>query len=210
MIRRKEIIQALTYVTKRYIRKLLLKILRKQASIAFVAAFLILLLLIFTLDAVTKSSVGTASQRHQEVESVSVSATQHDFLSDKIREDVIVERVIDGDTFDLVDGRRVRLIGVDAPERGDRYFAEATEALEALLKEKTIQIEKDESDTDKYTRLLRYVYIDGVFINKKLVGEGWARARAYYPDTRYHKTLEEAEQRAQELRIGMWRQVLQN
>ena len=74
-----------------------------------------------------------------------------------------VARVIDGDTIELENGERVRYIGMDTPEtvhpsKPVQCFGKAASAENSkLVSGKTVRLEKDVSDTDKYGRLLRYV-----------------------------------------------------
>jgi len=70
-----------------------------------------------------------------------------------------VKRIIDGDTFELTDGKSVRLIGIDAPEVGEACSTQATNQLSSLIGGETVYLEKDVSETDIDGRLLRYVYI---------------------------------------------------
>jgi micrococcal nuclease len=66
-------------------------------------------------------------------------------------------------------------------------------------------LERDVSETDPYGRLLRYVYVDSIFVNAKLVREGLARAKAYPPpDTKYQDYLEQIESEAKEAGLGIW------
>lgn len=121
-----------------------------------------------------------------------------------------VSRVIDGDTIELADGRRVRYIGMDTPEMGDlrrspKCFAkEATEENARLLDGKTVRLEKDISEMDKYGRLLRYVYIGDVFVNDSLVRQGFARVDTVPPDVVHQQELLQAEQEARGQRRGLW------
>ncbi len=122
-----------------------------------------------------------------------------------------VGSVIDGDTFKLDTGERIRLIGMDAPEyqpwkhRADFYGKEAFLFTKSLLGNKKVLLEKDASEKDKYGRTLAYVYLeDGTFVNRLLVAEGYARARNYPPDSRYQKTLKAAEKEAKTLKKGLW------
>jgi len=117
--------------------------------------------------------------------------------------------IIDGDTIKLADGARVRYIGINAPEMDasgrDACLARAAQAANARLLEGTaIRLEKDVSDTDRYNRLLRYVWNGEVLLNEVLVSQGLATATPYPPDTRYAQTLEAAETRARDLKLGMW------
>ena len=118
-----------------------------------------------------------------------------------------VTRVIDGDTIIIEGGYRVRYIGIDTPEVHPELEAFGMEALEAnrkLVEGKQVRLEGDVSETDKYGRLLRYVYIDGIFVNAELVKQGLAYAEAYPPDTKYQDYLEAVEAEARREERGMW------
>jgi endonuclease YncB( thermonuclease family) len=117
-----------------------------------------------------------------------------------------VYRVIDGNTFELIDGKRVRLIGVDAAETAGTCSSEATRYLAILVEERTVYLEKDFSETDSYDRLPRYVYVNGTFVNYKLVYDGYAYAVEYPPDTKYGSELDLAEQDARIKKRGcLWK-----
>ncbi|MDP3026946.1 MAG: thermonuclease family protein [Nanoarchaeota archaeon] len=98
-----------------------------------------------------------------------------------------VLEVIDGDTFKLGNEEIVRLICVDAPEKGKQGYEEAKEFLSSLILNKEIRLEKDVSDKDEYGRALRYVYVNisGVefFVNQQLAQEGYASVFRYGNDT---------------------------
>ena len=118
-----------------------------------------------------------------------------------------VTQVIDGDTIMIEGGYRVRYIGIDAPEihpRLEAYGIEAWQANCRLVEGKRVRLQRDVSETDKYGRLLRYVYVDNVFVNAELVRQGLARAKAYPPDTKYQEYLEQLEAEAREAGRGMW------
>lgn len=120
-----------------------------------------------------------------------------------------VVRVVDGDTIEIETGQRVRLIGVDTPELNngnnpDCYAQEAYEFTREELEGQTVRLEKDVSDTDRYGRLLRYVYLEGQLFNKTLVREGYANARSYPPDVSQQESLRIAEQDARNEEIGLW------
>lgn len=116
-----------------------------------------------------------------------------------------VSRIIDGDTFVLNTGEKLRLIGIDTPESYEDYYQEATDRLEELVLGKEVTLEKDISETDKYGRLLRYVYVDGKFVNKIMVEEGWAEAYPYEPDTKYKTEFANAESIAKSNNLGIWK-----
>ncbi len=130
-----------------------------------------------------------------------------------------VVTVIDGDTLTVrtASGEAVvRLIGIDAPERGhasgqpaECFFEEATAMLRLLTSPGTIVVlERDVSQTDRYGRLLRYVWIEQngrrLLVNEELVRQGAAVARRYPPDVRYADRLEAAQRQAQRERRGLW------
>ena len=121
-----------------------------------------------------------------------------------------VTRVIDGDTIEVNGGVTVRYIGVDTPESVDPrktvecFAKEAAEANKKLVLGKKVVLEKDVSESDKYGRLLRYVYVDGVMINKTLVERGFAQARSYPPDIKHQEDLRELEVKARFGKKGLW------
>ena len=101
----------------------------------------------------------------------------------------------------------MRYIGIDTPEiypQPEAFGIEAWQANRRLVEGKKVRLERDVSQTDKYNRLLRYVYVDSVFVNAELVKQGLARAKAYPPDTKYQAYLEKMEAEAREAGRGMW------
>ena len=129
---------------------------------------------------------------------------------------ITVTRVIDGDTIEANIGGmiyKIRYIGIDTPELDDKraeYSAlaqEATRFNRQLVEGKSIHLEKDVSETDKYGRLLRYVYVGDIFVNAELVRQGLAWAKVYEPDTKYQDTLEKAEAEAKQAKIGIWQEI---
>lgn len=115
-----------------------------------------------------------------------------------------VSRVIDGDTFELSNGSKVRLICTSSPERGKEYYGEAKHKLESLILNKEVVLEKDVSETDAYGRLLRYVYINNSFVNKEMIGYGLAEVFRYGQDTKLCDELEIEQAAAKELKAGIW------
>jgi micrococcal nuclease len=120
---------------------------------------------------------------------------------------VTVVEVVDGDTVEVdIDGRRerVRLVGINAPERDECLAGEATTALADLLARDEIRLERDQSDRDQYGRLLRYVFAGGELVNEVLVAQGLAISRAYPPDTARQDALDRAQTEAREAQRGQW------
>ena len=130
-------------------------------------------------------------------------------------EKVVVKRVIDGDTIEIEGGRKVRYIGIDTPETVDPrkpvqcFGREAAAKNRELVLGKEVELEKDISETDKFGRLLRYVYIISaekgrVMVNEDLVREGFAHASSYPPDVKYQSKFNETEKSAQAENLGLW------
>lgn len=122
----------------------------------------------------------------------------------------MVKRVIDGDTIELSDGRKVRYIGVDTPElhhpikKVQCYGREAMEKNKELVEGKEIRMMKDVSETDRYKRLLRYVYQGDVFINEYLAREGYALQSTFPPDVKYVGLFKSAAEEARLTTKGLW------
>lgn len=112
--------------------------------------------------------------------------------------------LIDGGTY------RVRYIGIDTPEMNDprpdiRALAEeATVTNENLVEGQVVELEKDVSETDRYGRLLRYVYVGDTFVNAELVALGYAQVATYPPDVKYEDLFLQLQTQAQEAGLGLW------
>jgi endonuclease YncB( thermonuclease family) len=122
-----------------------------------------------------------------------------------------VIKVVDGDTIEITGGKKLRYIGIDTPETVDPrrpvmcFGKQASDENKRLVLGKTIIMVKDVSETDKYGRLLRYVYLpDGTFVNELLVKEGYARATSYPPDISFQDLFRQAEEQAREAQRGLW------
>jgi len=119
-------------------------------------------------------------------------------------EKALVVSVIDGDTIELQGGRRVRYLGIDTPEPGEYYADEATARNIELVEGKIVELQIGKRDKDEYGRLLRYVYVDGIFVNAELVVQGYATAYIFDPDDRYSQILVQLEQYAKLRERGLW------
>jgi micrococcal nuclease len=127
-----------------------------------------------------------------------------------------VTRVVDGDTIEIAGGQKVRYIGIDTPETVDPrqevqcFGQEASNRNKELVAGQEIFLEKDVSETDRYGRLLRYVYLatDSASVNEQLVSEGFAKASSYPPDVRYQEKFKAAEEDARAKQRGLWQEDL--
>lgn len=123
----------------------------------------------------------------------------------------VVRSVPDGDGLRLADGRRVRYLGIDAPEVGgqdhpSQPWAEEAKALNwALVAGRRVRLVRDVNDVDAHGRLLRYVFCQGLFVNAQLLLAGLATVLTIPPDIRYADLLELCQSAAQQARVGMWR-----
>lgn len=123
--------------------------------------------------------------------------------------------VVDGDTFKInYNGKetKVRLIGVDTPEsvhpdktKNTTYGKEASNYTKSLIEGKNIALEFDVSQTDKYGRLLAYVYLEnGEMLNEKLVKEGYAQVATYAPNVKYAEKFKILQEEARKNKVGFW------
>jgi micrococcal nuclease len=128
-----------------------------------------------------------------------------------------VVRVVDGDTIIVrIGGRdeRLRYIGMDTPETVkpdspvEWMGPEASRANAALVEGRTVELEKDVSETDQYGRLLRYVWLvtgdRWTLVNLELVRRGYAQVETDPPDVRYADRFIAAERAAREAGLGLW------
>lgn len=118
-----------------------------------------------------------------------------------------VTSITDGDTFRCGE-ERIRLLGMDTPERGQGEAGRAaTAALASMLPVGSeARLEIDVQPTDRYGRTLAYVYArDGRMVNEELVREGWAVLLTYPPNIRYVERFGAAQERARRAGVGLWR-----
>jgi len=144
---------------------------------------------------------------------------KYDYNSIKVR------RVIDGDTIELENKERVRLIGIDTPEVWDSPKMErdikrsskdrediiamgkaATRFTKSLVKDKKVRLEFDAEKRDRYGRLLAYVYLtDGRMLNAELLKEGYAQVYTFPPNVKYVDMFLDLQREARENERGLWK-----
>jgi micrococcal nuclease len=129
--------------------------------------------------------------------------------------EALVVRVVDGDTIDVVAGGRrdvVRYIGVDTPESVKpntpvQCFAKAASAANArLIAGRRVRLVLDAEERDRYGRLLAYVYRagDSLFVNERLVRDGYARTLTIRPNTHFASRFSVLQNVAKSARRGLW------
>lgn len=125
-----------------------------------------------------------------------------------------VVKVLDGDTIKIRYQNKeetVRFLLVDTPETVhptksvQPFGPEASAYTKKRLTNKTVEIEIDVGERDKYGRLLAYVYEGGKMINRELLEKGYARvAYVFAPNTRYVDEFREIQKKAQQKKVGIW------
>ncbi len=118
----------------------------------------------------------------------------------------VVRQVADGDSFRCSDGRRVRLIGIDSPERDQGPFGnKAQQALLGILPPGSdVLLEYDLRPTDQYGRLLAYVWTGPILVNEALVRGGWAVLYTVPPNIKYAERFRQAQNEARAQGTGLW------
>lgn len=141
-------------------------------------------------------------------------------------ESAVVTRVVDGDTIEVEvtgtspgagageaavgESYTVRLIGIDTPESVkpgspvECFGREASAAASALLEGAEVRLVKDVEETDRFGRLLRYVYLGEEMANARLVVNGYATAFTYPPNVRHSDLFVRLQREARGGERGLW------
>ncbi len=147
-------------------------------------------------------------------------------VSPKTSNYVYIEKVIDGDTLKLTNGRKIRLIGVDTPEvhysqkltRDSKQSGKDIKAIQKLGERaaaftrelclgKKVRLELDVLKKDKYKRILAYVYLeDGTFVNAKIIEEGYGQVMTIPPNVKYAGYFLRLQKEARENNRGLWKE----
>ncbi len=101
-----------------------------------------------------------------------------------------VGRIVDGDTA-IINGNSTRLLGINTPEKGERYYQEAKDFLSGLILNKTVEMEYGKDQYDQYGRRLAYITLEEKNINVELVRNGFANIYLLN-DKRYKGELDQA------------------
>jgi endonuclease YncB( thermonuclease family) len=135
------------------------------------------------------------------------------FITRDLNRRCYIKRVIDGDTIELRDGKRVRLIGIDTPETVhpdlpvQRFGLEASGYMKKIAEGQYCRLEYEGKSTDYYGRLLAYVYTGSVMLNKEMLDKGYAFVYTKYPFVRMKEFLL-VEQKARHMQRGLWNYTL--
>lgn len=127
-----------------------------------------------------------------------------------------VARVIDGDTFVLIDSMRVRILGVDTPELGrfgkpnQPYADSAYYFTKSLIEGKTVKLTFEGNTFDIFGRLLAHVWLtdtndkDSLFLQAELLKKGFARIKYYNKDKKYYYIFYNLRNTAMKNKLGIW------
>ena len=115
-----------------------------------------------------------------------------------------VTRVLDGDTVVLESGERVRYLGINTPETGEPFAAEATARNAALVRGRAVTLETDTEIRDQYGRLLAFVHVGGISVSATLIREGLAHVLLIPPNAKHAGSFLALQREAQEARRGIW------
>ena len=128
-----------------------------------------------------------------------------------------VSKITDGDTFYVTTSSsekyKIRLIGIDAPEtrnvgvkvRKEYFGTEAKIFVTQILKNKKVKLTFDVQKTDRYGRVLAYVYLEnGIFLNQYLVEKGYAVVSTFPPNVKFVEVFTKAEKSARNKKLGLW------
>ena len=203
-------------------KKRLFSLKRKHTKqfILFGTMVSLLLLTSCTLESETTTTESAQNVNEETLNNTEIEKQEREQLAKRFHlEAVTVERVVDGDTLKLTDGRRIRLIGVNTPEstkRTEEYGKEASQYTTSKLNGKQVWIQKDISETDRYDRLLRIVWVDiptddmdekeirTKMFNADLVINGYAEPSTFQPDVKYSDYFIKFAREAREQNTGLW------
>lgn len=116
-----------------------------------------------------------------------------------------VASLADGDSFRCRDGRRVRLLGIDAPENDQPAGAAARASLARLMPPGTsVRLETDVQPRDRFGRVLAYAWRGERMVNEQQIRAGMAMLLTYAPNVRYVEQLRTAQRAARAARAGLW------
>ena len=124
---------------------------------------------------------------------------------------VEVATVFDGDTFQTTESEKVRLLGINTPEiahgkePGQPLGKKAKQRLQQLISGKTVRMQMDIDQKDKYGRSLAHIFLrNGTWINEQLLREGMAHVYTFAPNFRWSAALLRSEAEARSAKRGIW------
>ena len=175
---------------------------------------IIVLLILFLSDSGIQNNLAQTLQLANHSPKSQIKNTNSDEKVEKVQ----VNRVVDGDTVELMDGRKVRYLNVDTPETVKAgtsvkcFGPEASEFNKKLMtKGRDVWMTSDKAKTDRYGRELRFMFLTentsdmGQSVNATLVKMGFGQAKFYSPNTTFKKDFEKWQFDAQQKPVGIWK-----
>lgn len=175
---------------------------------------IIVLLILFLSDSGIQNNLAQTLQLANPSPKSQIKNTNSDEKVEKVQ----VNRVVDGDTVELMDGRKVRYLNVDTPETVKSgtsvkcFGPEASEFNKKLMtKGRDVWMTSDKAKTDRYGRELRFMFLTentsdmGQSVNATLVKMGFGQAKFYSPNTTFKKDFEKWQFDAQQKPVGIWK-----
>ncbi|MEM4330909.1 MAG: thermonuclease family protein, partial [Candidatus Pacearchaeota archaeon] len=126
-----------------------------------------------------------------------IGETKDNFLE----KEIVVKRVIDGDTIETSEGEKIRLLGINTPEKNSFMSKDSISYLKGL-ENKIVKIKYKEKD--KYGRILGYILFEGKNINEEILKEGLGNLYVYKKDV-FYEELKNAEKEGREKEKGIWK-----
>jgi len=188
---------------------------KQKQQLIKIAVFIVIVILALLFGVISKDDI-LAAFNENFVENIAGNSTKNAEKPQENPSNEIYEvlRVVDGDTIQIdYNGtkEKVRLIGIDTPEsvhpdetRNNENGKIASDYTKALLTGKSVKLELDVQERDKYGRILAYVYLDGEMVNKKLLADGYAQVATFPPNVKYVDEFTEIQKEAKEAKRGLW------
>jgi len=138
----------------------------------------------------------------------------HRTQENKSKSNAELVRVVDGDTVYVMHRpvkavhTKLRLLNIDTPERKEKYYKEATDAMRALLHGRKLRLEYEKDGiptTGNYGRLLVFLFADNINVNVEMVRLGWSKYYVKYGKGRLEDQFRRAEKEARENKRGLWK-----
>lgn len=179
-----------------------------------------------------KASVEDNILQNKTIEELAVRPSKNDTKQPQKKlynfEKAVVERVVDGDTIVVKRqngvSEKIRMVLVNTPEtkhpkKGVEYFGKEASAYtkKMLPAGKAVYLEKDVSERDRYSRLLRYVWVNeptskidtkvlkNNCFNAMLLANGFAQVSVFPPDVKYVNEFRQIEKTAKDNNVGLWK-----
>jgi endonuclease YncB( thermonuclease family) len=123
---------------------------------------------------------------------------QESAIRQRILQQTTIIEVVDGDTVKTSDNETLRLLHINTPEKGEKCYQEAKNRLKEIVENKTVWLERDMQDEDKYNRKLRYIFLSANtnsqdyndFANLIIIREGYATLLMIEPNMKYQQVFE--------------------